>query len=141
MPVADCFLDTNILLYAVSTEPAEADKTQIARALLETSAWGWSAQVMAEFVSASTSPRRKRAWTRADARREVVTWMKFPMIAISGELVLEALRLGERFQISHYDAQIVAAARALGCATLYSEDLNDGQDYDGVRVSNPFNQR
>jgi predicted nucleic acid-binding protein len=41
--------------------------------------------------------------------------------------------------ISYWDAAIVAAAKKLGCHTLYSEDLNDGQDYDGVTVVNPFN--
>jgi len=45
MPVADSFIDTNILLYAISTEPAEAGKTAIARRLLTTENWGWSAQV------------------------------------------------------------------------------------------------
>jgi len=35
-------------------------------------------------------------------------------------------------------AVIIAAAYELGCATLYSEDFSHGQDYDGVRVVNPF---
>jgi predicted nucleic acid-binding protein len=52
--------------------------------------------------------------------------------------VLLAAELSARFQISHFDAQIVAAAKRMGCNTLYSEDLNHGQDYDGVRVQNPF---
>ena len=52
-PVADCFLDTNILLYAMSTSPAEADKMRVARALVQTADWAWSAQVAAEFVRAS----------------------------------------------------------------------------------------
>ena len=53
-------------------------------------------------------------------------------------MVPEGLRLKERFQLSYWDAAIIAAARALGAGTLYSEDLNHGQDYDGVRVVNPF---
>lgn len=43
-----------------------------------------------------------------------------------------------RLQVSHWDSTIIAAAQELGCKTLYSEDLNDGQDDDGVRVLNPF---
>jgi predicted nucleic acid-binding protein len=39
---------------------------------------------------------------------------------------------------AYWDAAIVAAARKLGCETLYSEDLNRGQDYGGVIVRNPF---
>jgi predicted nucleic acid-binding protein len=60
------------------------------------------------------------------------------MVVLDGALVLEALRIAERYQTSHFDAQILAAARRLGCPTVYSEDLNHGQDYGGVRVINPF---
>ena len=50
----------------------------------------------------------------------------------------DALSLCDRFQISYYDAAIVAAARILNCNVVYSEDLSDGQDYGGVKVVNPF---
>ena len=136
--MADCFLDTNVLLYGVSTNPAEADKTRAARTLMESADWAWSAQVAAEFIRASTSPRQPKPLTRAEARRWVETWMAFPMAAVDGALVLEAVQIAERFQISHFDAQILAAAKRMGCATVYSEDLNHGQDYGGVRVVNPF---
>jgi predicted nucleic acid-binding protein len=138
MPATDSFLDTNILLYAVSTAPAEAEKTRVARALMATAEWGWSAQVAAEFARASTSARQANPLTRAEARAWIETWMAFPMAAIDGALVLEALKTAERYQTSHFDAQILAAAKRLGCATVFSEDLNHGQDYGGVRVINPF---
>ena len=64
--------------------------------------------------------------------------MAFPLIPIDGTIVKEAIRLARRYQVSYFDAQIIAAAKATGCPTLYSEDLNHGQDYDGVRVVNPF---
>lgn len=136
--MADFFLDTNVLLYAVSTNPAEADKTRIARGLVQSADWAWSAQVAAEFIRASTSPRQPKPLTRAEARRWVETWMAFPMAAVDGTLVLDAMQIAERFQTSHFDAQIVAAAKRMGCTTLSSEDLNHGQDYGGVRVVNPF---
>ena len=136
--MAECFLDTNVLLYAVSTAEAEAEKTQAARALVQSADWAWSAQVAAEFIRASTSPRQPKPLTRVEARRWVETWMAFPMAAVDGALVLEAVEIAERFQISHFDAQILAAAKRMGCATVYSEDLSHGQDYGGVRVVNPF---
>jgi predicted nucleic acid-binding protein len=43
-----------------------------------------------------------------------------------------------RFGISYWDAAIIEAGRALGCAAVLSEDLDTGTDYDGVRVENPF---
>jgi predicted nucleic acid-binding protein len=51
---------------------------------------------------------------------------------------LDAISAKQRFGISYWDAAILAAAKQLGCHTVYSEDLNHGQDYDGVRVVNPF---
>jgi predicted nucleic acid-binding protein len=52
--------------------------------------------------------------------------------------VQAALVAKQRFGISYWDAAVVEAARALSCRTLLTEDLSDGQDYDGVRVENPF---
>jgi predicted nucleic acid-binding protein len=49
-----------------------------------------------------------------------------------------ALEVRKRYQISYWDSAIIAAAAELGCETVYSEDLNHGQLYAGVRVINPF---
>jgi predicted nucleic acid-binding protein len=76
--------------------------------------------------------------SHADAVAAIRQLLRRPTVATDATLVLEGLRLKERFQLSYWDAAIIAAARALGAGTLYSEDLNHGQDYDGVRVVNPF---
>jgi predicted nucleic acid-binding protein len=52
--------------------------------------------------------------------------------------MMAAWETRQRFQISYWDAAIVEAARTLGCPHVLSEDLNDGQDYAGVQVVNPF---
>jgi predicted nucleic acid-binding protein len=52
--------------------------------------------------------------------------------------VLEAIDIKQRFGISYWDAAIIAAAKQMGCSTIYSEDLNAGQNYEGVTVVNPF---
>ena len=62
----------------------------------------------------------------------------FPVCPISRELVMEAVELRQRFQISYWDAAIIAAARQMGCDTVYSEDLSEAENYDGVVVLNPF---
>ena len=61
-----------------------------------------------------------------------------PVLPITRELVLSAVTLRRRYQLSHWDSVILAAARELGCHTLYSEDFSNGQNFDGVRVVNPF---
>jgi predicted nucleic acid-binding protein len=60
------------------------------------------------------------------------------VLPVTHELVVAAVILRRRYHISHWDSTIIAAAQELGCKTLYSEDLNHGQDYDGVRIQNPF---
>jgi len=60
------------------------------------------------------------------------------VLPVSLDLILASIPIRRRYQVSHWDATIIAAAQELGCSTLYSEDLNHGQNYDGVRVVNPF---
>lgn len=63
---------------------------------------------------------------------------RYPVAAITRETVLRALDLRSRFKTSYWDASILAAALGLGCETLYTEDLSHGQNYEGIRVLNPF---
>ncbi len=65
-------------------------------------------------------------------------WEAFPCVSINSKLVKIAAEIRERFQISYWDGAILSAAEALGAATLYTEDLNNGQQYGSVRVSDPF---
>ena len=48
------------------------------------------------------------------------------------------MSISRRFGLSYWDGAILAAARAMGCEIVYSEDLSPTQDYDGLRVANPF---
>ncbi len=137
MRAPDCFIDTNILLYAVSTVPAEAARTEIARRLIQNTNWGWSAQVAAEFIRAASS-KRNSTMSRTEAAKWVELWMAYPMLSVDGTMVLDAAALGDRFQISHFDSQILVTANRLGCELVYSEDLGHGQKYGEVQVRNPF---
>jgi predicted nucleic acid-binding protein len=136
----ECFIDTNVLVYAVSTLPEEAGKAAVAREILEVRDWAWSAQVAAEFVNVSTSAKRAQRLSLPEAEIWIDTWLAFPLAFIDAYTVKEAIRIAAHSKISYFDAQIVAAAKRLGCSTIYSEDLNDGQDYGGVRVVNPFRE-
>jgi predicted nucleic acid-binding protein len=51
---------------------------------------------------------------------------------------MAALDARERFQLSYWDSAIIEASRATGCSEVLSEDMGNGQDYAGVRVTNPF---
>lgn len=131
------FVDTNVLLYAAANTPAERRKSITARRILVTENVGLSAQVLQEFYWIATRAK-KLAMTHEQAMAFIDTWKKFPFKAIDLGVIEDALFLSGRFRISYWDAAIVAAARHLNCDTLYTEDLNHGQDYEGVVVLNPF---
>lgn len=133
----DAFIDTNVLLYAVSNSVKEIEKKWLARALLEKKNFGLSAQVLQEFYVNATG---KLAQTLPKAETmEFIRWLEqFPVVPIDTALFQKAVEIRNRYQVSYWDAAIVAAAKELGAATLYTEDLSHDQVYDGVRVVNPF---
>lgn len=134
---AEVFLDSNIFLYACSAAPADMEKQAIASRLILETDFALSAQVLQEFVS---NALRKKilgiSESGIDATMELAGHA--PVLAVTHHLVLSAIILRRRLQLSHWDACIIAAALELGCHTLYTEDLNHGQAYDGVKVINPF---
>ncbi len=132
------FVDTNVLIYAACPPPNDVAKAERAAELLRTADIALSAQVLQEFYVQATRATRPGALTHDDARRMVRSLQRFPVQPVTAQVVNDALALRERFQINYWDAAILAAARVAGCDTVYTEDLNDGQDYDGVRVVNPF---
>jgi predicted nucleic acid-binding protein len=71
-------------------------------------------------------------------RSAIRTYERFPVQETTVALFNAALRSKRRYGIHYWDAAIIEAARSLGCDTVLSEDLSDGQDYGGVRVINPF---
>lgn len=135
---ADVFVDTNVLLYSIDEDPASAAKRLRAQQLILSERWAWSVQVAAEFYVNATSPKRPFRLSPAAAAALVEAWFAFPTVALTPAVFRAALDVHRRFQLSYWDAAILAAAKRMGCHTVYSEDLNDGQTYDGVTVVNPF---
>ncbi len=132
------FVDTNVLLYALSSRPDEAGKAARAAAILAGPALALSVQVLQEFYVQATRPSSADPLSHEDAVAFMATLERFPVQAMTVELVRAALGARVRWQLNYWDATIVEAARALGCRDLLSEDLQHGQDLDGVRVVNPF---
>jgi predicted nucleic acid-binding protein len=135
---AGVFVDTNVLLYSIDEDPASLQKRQRAQQILLTERWGWSVQVAAEFYVNATSPKRPFRLASADAAALLEAWFAYPILELTSDLVRAAIDVHQRFQLSYWDAAILAAAKKMGCGTVYSEDLNAGQNYDGVTVVNPF---
>jgi predicted nucleic acid-binding protein len=132
------FLDTNILLYSISTDSAETRKRDIAIALLEDDDIGLSVQVLQEFYVQATRPTRSDALDHDVAVGLVRTWLRFNVQEMTLAVMLGALEIKATQQLSYWDAAIVAAARALGCRELLSEDMSHGREIGGVRITDPF---
>jgi predicted nucleic acid-binding protein len=133
------FLDTNVLVYA--NDAAEPKKQGTARALIKdvlyTGTGVISVQVLGEFWVTVTRMIRTPL-SNATARQEAELFSLMTVVDLDSSLFYDALRLQQLYQISYWDAQIVAAAESAGCTILYSEDLNAGQQYAHVTVVNPF---
>jgi predicted nucleic acid-binding protein len=137
MPAAEVMLDSNVLVYALSDAPPERKKRNTAATLLAEQDFGTSYQVLMETWVVAT-----RRMAKPVPEEKVAVFLDrvlaFPCVPGAADLYRQAFRLSRRYEIHPYDAAIVPAAQELGAHTLYSEDLSDGQEYDGVKVVNPF---
>jgi len=131
------FFDSNVLVYAAAGTGKDERKRKRALALIESEDFGTSAQVLQEFFI-TVVKKASRPLSAEQALEWIEQLAEFPCQAIDHQLVRIAIEQSERYAISYWDAAILTAAEALGAHTVYSEDLNDGQQYGRVRVVNPF---
>jgi predicted nucleic acid-binding protein len=131
------FLDTNILLYAYDRDAPE--KRQVALELVEQ---GWvvpgGTAVSVQVLQEMHVNLERRGVARDDAAQIIRDFSQWPVVDNSITLLLSALEEQSRWQLSLWDAMIVAAARVSGASDLITEDFNHGQDYGGIRAINPF---
>ena len=74
----------------------------------------------------------------ADSADIVQTYLAWRVTENTRTLLQQALALQQRWQLSYWDAAVVAAAQQAGARELWTEDLTAGQDFDGVVVVNPL---
>jgi predicted nucleic acid-binding protein len=132
------FIDTNILLYSISRDPAEADKRDRAVALLAADDLGLSAQVLQEFYVQATRSTRRDVLPHDIAAGLIRAWARFPVQEISLAIVTSALEIHQVHRFSYWDSAIVAAAQALGCRQLLSEDMSHGRRVGDLTILDPF---
>jgi predicted nucleic acid-binding protein len=132
------FADTNVLLYSVCADPADAEKASRADNLLMSGDLILSVQVLQEFYVQATRPSRRRKLSHEKAVQFISHWLRFPVQEMTVAMMQAAFSTKVRWHISYRDAAIIESARAAGCDEVLSEDLNAGQDYGGIQVVNPF---
>lgn len=133
------FVDTNVLVYA--HDLTAGDKHDLARTLLEelwdTRQGCLSVQVLQEFFVTTTRkiPKPLDPSAAAQIIGDLASWHVHSPAAPD---VLAAIDIQQQAGTSFWDAMILRSAQELGCPVLYSEDLNAGQTYAGIQVTNPF---
>lgn len=132
MSAAEVFLDTNVLLYLFSPDIAKAQR---AESVIE-GGGTVSVQVLNEFAAVARRKVRLEFPEIREALRAVRSGCR--VVSLDIETHELGLDVAERHRLSVYDGIIVAAAIRAGCRILYSEDLQHGQQINGVTIQNPF---
>ncbi len=133
----DCFLDSNVLIYAVSSAPEENTKKATALELIANTDFGLSTQVLQEFYVNAT--QKIATPIQPDVAIAIINELRhLPLVHTDYPLVVTGVEISLEHRVSYWDGAILAAAQRLGAAILYTEDLNHGQHYGSVQAINPF---
>jgi predicted nucleic acid-binding protein len=136
----NAFLDSNVFIYSVDRrEPIKQSiANNLIRGLVVEGHAVISYQVIQEFFNWALikSPIKM---TAGEAQHYLATTFRpLQLVSPSFVLISDAIHIQERYRLSWYDSLIVSAAQQAGCHTLYSEDLQHGQQFGSVRVMDPF---
>ncbi len=134
------FIDTNVAVYAYDSS-AGTKQTTAQQVLRDAVAGGEgviSVQVLGEFFHATVT--RKKLLDIGKARIALAALRHLEVVGVDEAKVEQAIDFHERFQLRYWDALIVATAKLSGCVRILSEDLNVGQNFDGVAIVNPFDE-
>jgi predicted nucleic acid-binding protein len=134
---APVFVDTNVLIYCLDeANPSKYERAQLWRAELWKSRLGrLSFQVLQEFYWVGT---QKWPGLGKSIQAEIRDLLEWGPVVIDSQVLDASWKIQERYKVSFWDALIVSAAKAASCRYLLTEDLQAGQDFDGVVVVNPF---
>ncbi len=132
MSAADTFFDTSVLLYLLSAETKKADRAE----QLLAAGGVVSVQVLSEFTSVA---RRKLDMSWEEISETLGAIRELCRVEpLTTQIFDSAFQLARRYELSWYDAMIVAAAQAAECRTLYTEDMHSGLTVDRLKLVNPF---
>lgn len=131
------FIDTNLIVYANDRRNPVKQKRalEVIQHEIRERTGVVSIQVMQEFANTALNKLGQRA---AVVLRQLTLLETLVVVRPEPPMVRRAVELQALFQLSFWDASILAAAEDAGCRQLLSEDLSAGQVYGMVRVVNPF---
>ena len=133
------FVDTNVLVYAFDkgSSPKKRVAERLMNELMEEDRLRVSTQVLQELFVTLTRKVRRRC-TSEEALAVLDDLTAWPLMVVDYAAIRSAVGLADQARLSFWDALVVVGAARTGAAVLYTEDMNDGQEIFGVRISNPF---
>lgn len=132
------FFDTNILIYSV--DESDLQKKETAAKLINDAVAAGNGMISTQCLQEFFNVAQKKLGLTKKAAKEYVKFFanNLPVATISVPLILSAIDISIKNKLSFWDSLIVSAANNAGCATVYSEDLNDQQIIGGSKIQNPF---
>jgi predicted nucleic acid-binding protein len=133
------FLDTNIIVYAYDTSAGEKHEkaVKIMEGLWDSGHGIISSQVLQEFF-VNVTRKIANPLDVITAKEIVKDFLKWKIVIIDGEIILEAIDIYSKYKYSFWDSMIIASAIEGGARAILSEDLSDMQLIKGLTIKNPF---
>lgn len=133
------FIDTNLIVYANDRrDPQKQQRAiQLVAELMKNGLGVISSQVLQEYANTALS---KLHQDHATVLRQLTLLESFEVVLMQPVLIRRALEIKSSYGISFWDSCIISAAESVGCDSIYSEDLNAGQYYSGIKLINPLLQ-
>ena len=133
------FVDTNIMIYAHDLDAGQKNKISrdIIRNLWENRLGVISTQVLQEFY-VNVTRKIENPLQKPQARGIIESYLAWPVELNDASTVLSASEIEERHMLSFWDAMIIASARRANAEKIITEDLNHGQQIEGILIDNPF---
>ncbi len=131
------FIDTNILVYANDSRDRKKQKIciELVSTALRSRRGVVSTQVLSEYANAALT---KLGQSPHVVRRQLELLSTLHVVSQTPELIIRAVEIKDLYGLSFWDASIIAAAESAHCERIFSEDLNAGQIYCGVKMTNPL---
>ena len=131
------FFDTNVVVYAYDRNAGL--KRDRAKALIEANVRAGTLVLSTQVMIESYNALQRAALLKREAALAIVEALADEhVVTTDADLVLRAIRLAQRHQLSHWDGLVVQAALDAGCGTLYSEDMQAGRRFGDLEIVNPF---
>jgi predicted nucleic acid-binding protein len=133
------FIDTNLIVYANDNRDTQKQRKaiELIEKLMNDGLGVISSQVLQEYANTALIKLNQQ---HTIVLRQLMLLESFEVVLLKPALIRRAIEIRSAYAISFWDSCIISAAESAGCDSIYSEDLNAGQYYSGIKLSNPLSQ-